>query len=635
MNKIGATLTLIGLNVIVFAWLALKQQSLMMSTAMDALAILHSGGNLNPFTLGGQPWRILTSMFLHFGIIHLAVNMYGLFSLGRTMEPAMGIQRFLLVYFFCGIAAGIASLVFNMYTISAGASGAIFGLFGYTLGAELIGTANDRKRLTAVVINFVVFVVINTFIAANINVDIAGHLGGLVAGILLSVLHFQFRVLVQNGNLAIALVLLSSIVFVLPKDLVRYYRVFQRVLAAERHTNRIYGNRLDDAQLLDSLKTIVPEWDSIQKTLHNLKHVRHELTQDTTTLRDYITLSKQDALYRISLIERESYVYLDSLEIVDTQRDSLPNFQHVPNFEIPDEVVEQKPDSIDHVQPALKPMRIFFDANWKEINDPSLAAFYRIGTVDSLGRWQGVVNDFYRSGDVQMKGRYLDGMKDGVFLYYSNRNTYTSAGRYVKEDAVGKWENYHWNGALESEVYYNDNGFTRNVWDSLGRAQVVNGNGKYTRWHLNGKVLEEGNYVSGKKAGNWYGFHDDGSPYFREFFRDNRLVHGVSEDKNGKRYVYDHLSQYAFPVTGMPEFKKYLEKNIRTPVTASPMTGTVKVLFNVGNDGSVWDFVIMQSLALPYDQEAIRLIKEGPAWRPGVLHGHVQTPSQGYAEVSF
>ena len=187
MNKIGATLILIGLNVLVFAWVALKQQSLMMNTSMDALAILHSGGNLNPFTLGGQPWRIVTSMFLHFGIIHLAVNMYGLFSLGRTLEPALGIQRFLLVYFFCGIAAGIASLIFNVYIISAGASGAIFGLFGYSLGAEVISNSNDRKRLTSIVINFIVFVVINTFIAANINVDIAGHLGGCIAGVILSV----------------------------------------------------------------------------------------------------------------------------------------------------------------------------------------------------------------------------------------------------------------------------------------------------------------------------------------------------------------------------------------------------------------------------------------------------------------
>src|SRR5688500_5142217 len=120
-----STYILIGINLIAFGWLALQQQSLMMDSNFDVLAILDAGANLNPFTLGGQPWRIITSMFLHFGIIHLLVNMYGLYYLGTSLEPAVGTIRFLLVYFFCGIAAGLASLVFNIYTPSAGASGAL------------------------------------------------------------------------------------------------------------------------------------------------------------------------------------------------------------------------------------------------------------------------------------------------------------------------------------------------------------------------------------------------------------------------------------------------------------------------------------------------------------------------------
>src|SRR5688572_27654621 len=121
-----STYVLIAINLVVFAWLALQQQSLMMDSNLDVLAILHAGANLNPFTLGGQPWRIITSMFLHFGIIHLAVNMYALYALGTQLEPAVSTIRFLLIYFFCGIAAGLASLVFIIYTPSAGPSGALF-----------------------------------------------------------------------------------------------------------------------------------------------------------------------------------------------------------------------------------------------------------------------------------------------------------------------------------------------------------------------------------------------------------------------------------------------------------------------------------------------------------------------------
>ena len=105
MNKTPlATYILIGINVVVFAWLAFQQQDLMMSGNADVLAIIRAGANLNPLTLGGQPWRVISSMFLHFGIIHLLVNMYALFVLGRLLEPALGSGRFLLVYFLRQIA---------------------------------------------------------------------------------------------------------------------------------------------------------------------------------------------------------------------------------------------------------------------------------------------------------------------------------------------------------------------------------------------------------------------------------------------------------------------------------------------------------------------------------------------------
>jgi len=448
------------------------------------------------------------------------------------------------------------------------------------------------------------------------------------------VLHYRFQVLVANWSLASLMIILFLTIFVLPKDLLNYYRVFQRVLAAERRTNRFYQNSLNDAQLVDSLTVISKEWDSISYVLRRMPPIRKELHADTAVLGEYINLQKQDAIYRTALIYRESYVYLDSIEVVSIKMDSLPKFQYNLNFTMPESASVIEEEATEH-KPTLETKRVFYDQEWKEIDDPSLAAYYRIGSIDSLGRFQGVLRDYYRSGDVQMKGKYLDGMKDGIFIYYTNRRTYSSAGRYAKEDAVGKWENYHWNGTLESEVYYNDEAFTRNVWDSLGRQQVVNGAGKCIRWHPNGQISEEGSYEGGKKTGNWYGYHKDGTAYFREFYRNNRLVHGVSEAKNGRRYVYDQLSQYAVPVVGMPEFKKYLEGNIRRPSATETTSGMVRVVFNVGNDGSVWDFVIVDGVSQACDQEAIRLIKEGPAWRPGVMHGHVPIPSQGYAEVIF
>ena len=79
----------------------------------------------------------------------------------------------------------------------------------------------------------------------------------------------------------------------------------------------------------------------------------------------------------------------------------------------------------------------------------------------------------------------------------------------------------------------------------------------------------------------------------------------------------------------MAAYKKYLEKNLRRPEDEENKTGIVKVIFSVGIDGTIWDFVILQSLDLAHDQEAIRLVKEGPAWRPGLLHGHVKLTFAG------
>lgn len=628
-----ATYIILAINVLVFAWLAMQQQSLMMNSSADSLAILQAGANLNPLTLGGQPWRLITSMFLHFGIVHLVMNMFALYWLGTLLEPAVGTTRFVLIYFFCGIVAGIASLLFNLFIPSAGASGAIFGLFGYQLGAALISSFEDKQRLRGVLVSFGVFLAINTIFTLQMNVDVWGHVGGCVAGLVIAVLHFKFRVLIKNVYLALVLVMASLAVFLLPRYQARYYDLFQRVIKAERKTNQFYRSQLSDAQLLDSLKVVNAEWHSVDSAIRSFGKVPTVLQKDTATLRKYVNLHNRETTYRIEMIERESYVYLDSLEYINQQFDSLDGFDYILNFNpvIPSEPIE--PDTVS--QPPFQPRRTFYDRNWKVTDDPSSAAFYRIGRVDSLGRWQGPVRDYYRDGKIQMKGSYKDNMKSGVFLYYTQRGTYSSAGRYEKEESIGKWEEYYWNGRLKSEIYTTDRTYIRSIWDSLGREQVINGNGKAVSWYPNGQISEEGSYINGRREGDWFGYHPNGAPYFREAYRDNRLIRGVSFDEQGKRYVYDELSLYAYPVNGMEAFKKFVAENIRKPSDTFERSGTVKVVFNVGDDGSLWDFVIIEGITPSYDAEAVRLVQEGPAWRAGLLHGHVKRPSQGYAEIVF
>jgi hypothetical protein len=194
---------------------------------------------------------------------------------------------------------------------------------------------------------------------------------------------------------------------------------------------------------------------------------------------------------------------------------------------------------------------------------------------------------------------------------------------------------YYPNRQLQSEVYYTDRTFTKTVYDSLGKLQVANGSGKQITWHPNGVVAEEGTYENGSKEGYWRGFYANGKPHYQEFYRHSLLAEGVAMNEKGERYVYDQLSIFPFPVIPMNYYKKYLERNKKSSPEIGKHHGTVKLTFLVDTDGSMRDFVITESVCVPCDQEAVRLVKEGPRWRPGVLRGHSKIRSTGFVEVLF
>ncbi len=631
-----STFVLISLNILVFGWLAIQQRSLLMDRNLDILAIIQAGANLNPLTLGGESWRMVSSMFLHFGILHLAVNMFSLYSLGSSLEPKVGSVRFLFVYFLCGIGANIASLLFNVYVPSAGASGAIFGLYGYLLGVEIIGNFKDRQRLGSIAINFIIFVIINAFISSQVSVDMAGHIGGGLSGIVLAFLLHKFVALNDFKSLIVMLILLFSTIFVLPLGQVKYYRFFQHLIKTDTDVNTIYRNSKSDQELSNSLQSsILPKWDSLKNELETLTRIPKAVVRDTIILHDYIAFRKQEATYRMKLVEQESYIYLDSIEEVDHQLDSLPRLKFILNY-LPSKLDNIEPDTTHHDEnPTAQLTKVFYDGNWNEIENEWSAEYYRIGQRDSIGNWQGVARDYFKNGDVQMKGKYIDGLKNGVFIYYSDRRTYESAGRYEKELRVGKWEQFHWNGKIQSEIFYAKNAYIKSVWDSLGNQQVANGNGKIITWFANGKILEEGSLKNGMRQDFWHGFYSDGKPHYEEFYQNNELIKGISSSKRGERYTYDQSSNYPFPVGGINSFKEYLKKNNKAPSLGVKERGLVKVVFDVDEEGKLSNITILKGLCQQCDQEALRLIKEGPAWRPSLVHGHIKIKSQGYAEILF
>jgi rhomboid protease GluP len=178
------TIALIAANVLVFAAMVLSGVSFSSPTTQDALKW---GADSAAKTIGeGQYWRLLTSTFVHFGIIHIAFNMYVLYQIGPFVQITFGRARYLILYFIAGLAGSIVSVYIHPYSVGAGASGAIFGLYGAVFGFLL----RERNVLNPAAMKSIrnsagVFILYNlAFGAMSRTTDVSAHLGGLLAGFL-------------------------------------------------------------------------------------------------------------------------------------------------------------------------------------------------------------------------------------------------------------------------------------------------------------------------------------------------------------------------------------------------------------------------------------------------------------------
>ena len=177
-------LTIIAVNILVFVVTEL------LGNTEDAGWMLRCGAAYVPLMEQGQWYRLITSMFLHFGAAHLFNNMFLLLFMGDLLESLVGKWRYLLIYFGSGIAGNLLSFLLEWrqgeYSVSAGASGAIFGV----IGGVLVMMAVSRGKAGNVSAGRFGFMILLTiyygFQSAGINN--AAHIGGIVCGIVLTLL---------------------------------------------------------------------------------------------------------------------------------------------------------------------------------------------------------------------------------------------------------------------------------------------------------------------------------------------------------------------------------------------------------------------------------------------------------------
>ncbi len=182
------TVGLVLINILVYAALSI------FGSTTDAAYMARHGAMYSAYLVtNGEFYRLLTCMFMHFGFVHLATNMLALLLLGRQVEEILGKTRYLILYMISGIFAGfvsfVTSYISNSGAVSAGASGAIFGLIG-ALFAIVIKNKGKYRELTVPRIAFLVAYSLYSGFTAR-GIDNAAHIGGLIMGLIVGVIVYR------------------------------------------------------------------------------------------------------------------------------------------------------------------------------------------------------------------------------------------------------------------------------------------------------------------------------------------------------------------------------------------------------------------------------------------------------------
>jgi rhomboid protease GluP len=265
-----ATPVLLDISLVVYIVMVATGVHFFSPSGEDLLAW---GGNYRSATMSGEWWRLLTSCFVHIGIVHLLFNMYALLMVGLQLEPLLGRWRVLALYVVTGLCASVASLWWHDNTVSAGASGAIFGLYGVFLA--LLFTDLIHKEVRQQLLSSIgVFVVFNLLYGMKGGIDNAAHIGGLVSGVVLgfalypSLRHPERPALRWAGLVLPILVLTAGAVAAvrsLPADDSEYVERMKAFERWEQEGSAMFElgeSATGDHQLVVLEERSAPAWDS-------------------------------------------------------------------------------------------------------------------------------------------------------------------------------------------------------------------------------------------------------------------------------------------------------------------------------------------------------------------------------------
>ena len=300
LSAFPVTIALIAVNALLFLIMLFRGASFFNPTPDQAIAF---GADFGPLTLNGQWWRLVASMFVHFGIIHIALNMWCLWNLGVAGEVLLGRFSYLLAYFASGVCGSIASIYWHPLAAGAGASGAIFGLAG-----TLVAFVYLKKTPSHLRVNPNMLGSLGTFILFNLvygqaipGISNAAHIGGLLMGAAVGALlpAATLPESTRRTRLSLAAALAA---IVLAGSAVAVKRLNPGIAEISAIQNLLSAGKSDEALAqLQQLTARSPNLAVAQAMLGALYIDRGQLDQGIAALKKAVEIDPDNASYQLQL----------------------------------------------------------------------------------------------------------------------------------------------------------------------------------------------------------------------------------------------------------------------------------------------------------------------------------------------
>jgi len=279
-------------------------------------------------------------------------------------------------------------------------------------------------------------------------------------------------------------------------------------------------------------------------------------------------------------------------------------------------------------QSASIDRKVYLDSTWSETTSENYK-YYRIVKDYYSEKDLYVINDYYKSGVLQMEGasKTKDGnSKEGEFTFYYENGYKKAVTHYVKSSPNGKCAEWYENGnkKLEGEYIEDEKTFFGTLkvvqfWNSKNEQTVFDGNGDYEEvsefFFASGKVKE------GYKDGLWQGSDQKMGYTFSENYENQKLISGVSVDSDKVSRNYKVVEIRPVPKKGYEDFYKHVSKKFKIPNMPKGVGGKIFLKFIVDKEGQIINPEIIKGIGYGADEEALRVVSAYTNFAPGEIRG--------------